>query len=396
MNYFRLIRELPKENHILFISTLIQRSGGIALIFLSFYLHKSLGYPLSIVANILFTYGLGQFIGSLIGALIINHLGAIRTIVITYSISSVILLIFPAYQSIIPIIVFTFLWSMMSGCASPAQLVAVSYFCNPEQLKPAYTVNRLAINLGMSIGPSIGGLLAHFNFKSIFYTNALALILTAAFQLYYFRNHIFRKKDTISITQQSSILAIVKELQSPKLIFILTLFAFVGMIFFQSNSTLTIFLVEHLHMNIYICGIMFNINTILIALFELPLNLVTNKLKHTYALMLGAFMICTGFGMIAFVTNLWQLIITIVIWSFGEMLFFPSMTAYLSTIAPKDKQALYLSSYTSTTYLVMMLGPFIGTKIFATYGPKYLWLSCLFLGLICTIFYYFIPSKRNY
>ena len=40
--------------------------------------------------------------------------------------------------------------------------------------EPAFAVNRLAVNLGMSVGPAVGGYLAEINFPSIFRVNGAA------------------------------------------------------------------------------------------------------------------------------------------------------------------------------------------------------------------------------
>jgi Major Facilitator Superfamily. len=66
----------------------------------------------------------------------------------------------------------TVLWA---GCAEmfrPANLAAITHVVAPEQRRQAFALNRLAINLGMSIGPALGGFLATVSFGAMFAVDA--------------------------------------------------------------------------------------------------------------------------------------------------------------------------------------------------------------------------------
>ena len=52
------------------------------------------------------------------------------------------------------------LWSMSTEGFRPAVMTAVSESAPPTMRKQAYALNRLAANIGMSVGPALGGFLA--------------------------------------------------------------------------------------------------------------------------------------------------------------------------------------------------------------------------------------------
>jgi len=71
----------------------------------------------------------------------------------------------------------TVLWA---GCAEmfrPASLAAITHVVAPEQRRQAFALNRLAINLGMSIGPALGGFLATVSFHAMFAVDAVTTLL---------------------------------------------------------------------------------------------------------------------------------------------------------------------------------------------------------------------------
>jgi len=47
----------------------------------------------------------------------------------------------------------------------------------PEQRKQAFALSRLAVNLGMSVGPAIGGFLALYSFRFLFFADGVTSIL---------------------------------------------------------------------------------------------------------------------------------------------------------------------------------------------------------------------------
>ena len=58
----------------------------------------------------------------------------------------------------------------------PASLAALTSVVRPEQRKAAVAVNRLAINLGMSVGPAVGGFLATVSFPLLFVADGASAI----------------------------------------------------------------------------------------------------------------------------------------------------------------------------------------------------------------------------
>ena len=63
----------------------------------------------------------------------------------------------------------------------PANLSLISFETSTDQRKTAFALNRLAINLGMSIGPVIGGFLTQIDYTFLFYGNGISTILSGVF-----------------------------------------------------------------------------------------------------------------------------------------------------------------------------------------------------------------------
>jgi MFS family permease len=59
-------------------------------------------------------------------------------------------------------------------------MAIIGELAGPQQRKAAFALTRLAINLGMSIGPVVGGFLAMYSFKLLFYVDGITSLLAGA------------------------------------------------------------------------------------------------------------------------------------------------------------------------------------------------------------------------
>jgi MFS family permease len=129
-------------------------------------------------------------------------------------------------------------------------------------------------------------------------------------------------------------------------------------------------------------GLLFSLNCILIVLLEVPLNAATSHWPHRRTLALGALLSGFGFGGMAFAHGLVSLAVTVVIWTFGEMLFFPASAAYATDIAPDARRGEYSGLYTMMFSVAFAIGPWAGTVVLERIGARSLWGITAVLGAL--------------
>ncbi len=102
-----------------------------------------------------------------------------------------------------------------------------------------------------------------------------------------------------------------------------------------------------------------------------------------------------GFGGMAFANNIVGLVITIVIWTFGEMVLFPASASYISGISPNNKRGEYMGFYQINFSLAFSIGPWLGMTVLEIFGPQVLWLGAFVLGLFSSILMLRIQSESQ-
>jgi predicted MFS family arabinose efflux permease len=373
---------LPREVWVLSLATLINKAGSMVLAFLALYLTRQLGFSVGTAANVLFLYGAGALVAAPISGILSDRLGPIRIMRGSLLLSGVIMLVFPLAKSLALVVLLTFTLSIIAEAFRPANLTIFGDLVRPDQRKAGFALNRLAINLGMSVGPAVGGFLALISFRWLFIVNGITAIVAGVI-LVVARVPLHRH-DAATGEIEAAVSALPHRqagYRDPRLLFFLAGVLPVAIVLFQHIASMSVFLVSNLKLSAASYGTLFSLNCLLIVLLEVPINIATAHWPHRRTLALGAFLFGVGFGALAFAWDFWSAAVTVIIWTFGEMFFFPGMAAYLTDIAPTSRRGEYMGLSQMIMGLAFMIGPWAGMLVLDRYGPTALWLSTFALGL---------------
>ncbi|MEW6733583.1 MAG: MFS transporter [Acidobacteriota bacterium] len=386
MNPWRGLSKLPSEVWILFTTTLINRAGTMVLPYMIIYLTTGLKFSIRQAGLIITLYGIGALFTAPLAGKLSDWIGPIRVMKYSLFFSGTILLIFPLAQSFPAVIGLTLIFAITNEAFRPASLAATTELVASEQRKSAFALTRLAVNIGMSIGPAIGGILTTISFKALFLVDASTsllaglVILLAGWQM--------RPASTSAIVYDSEKQQLhrrVSVLTDRNLLLFLLAMIPVEMVFFQHQTTVPLFWDKDLHISPAWFGVLFSVNTILIIFLELPLNAAMADWPHRRALALGALLVGLGFGGMFFANGLFTVAVTVVIWTFGEMILLPTSAAYVADIAPAERRGEYMGLFTMSFSLAFTLSPWLGTEVYQRLGARTLWLATLLCGVVSTI-----------
>ena len=113
------------------------------------------------------------------------------------------------------------------------------------------------------------------------------------------------------------------------------------------------------------------------------------------SLIIGALLAGIGFGGFAFSTTAITIAISIIIFTFGEMIYFPTTAAYASEIAPTDRRGEYMGYYQMTFSFAFSAGPWLGTVVYQHYGSEILWGGAFIFGLMTALLTIFVKMKPS-
>ncbi len=180
MESWRALAKLPRRIWILSASALINRAGTMALPFLTLYLTRALGFSAARAGTMLGLYGAVAFAAGPVAGRLCDRWGTGRMMTACLTVSALVMLCFPLVKSPASVAAMIALWSLSTEGFRPAVMTAVSESAPPAMRKQAYALNRLAINLGMSLGPAFGGFLAAFSFPAVWVVDGVTSLAAAA------------------------------------------------------------------------------------------------------------------------------------------------------------------------------------------------------------------------
>ncbi len=377
MNPWAGIRGLPRAVWVLSGATLVNRMGTMVLPFLVLYLTESVKLTPRLASGMLALYGVTAIVVTPLAGWLSDRFGPAALMRASLVGTGAALLVFPLARSLPGVIAVTVLFAIANEPFRPASLAILSDLVPPEQRRAAFALNRLVINLGMSVGPAAGGFLAKRSFTSLFVVDA-ATTLAAATILLVAR----LPRAAHPHEKQGSPLSAIND---RRLLWFLLATIPVGIVFFQHASSMPLFMKRELHLEEDVFGLMFTLNTILIVLFEVPLNLAMSRWPHRHSLALGAALTGAGFSMIGIAAGAWGIAASTVVWTFGEMILLPSMSAYVADISPPDRRGAYMALYTTAFAVCFSVGPWLGTAVLIGMGAPILWGGTLVLGLVSAL-----------
>jgi len=377
VNPWRGLAGLPRALWVLAGATLVNRSGTMFLPFLILYLTKDMGVSPSAAGGVFALFGIGALTAGPFAGRFADRFGPVRMMRISLALSGTLLLLVPLARSLESIAMLTLLLALAGEGFRPASLSVISHLASPDQRKAAFALQRLAVNLGMSVGPALGGFLAAVSWPALFLVDgATSLLAALTLVLFFPRDVSFPPAPAGAATPRGV------GFRDPALVYFLLALLPVAVVFFQSESSMAVYLVRDLGFAIWTFGLFITVNTLMIVVLEVPLNLAMARWPHRATLALGAALVAAGFGSLAFARSGSAVVLTIVVWTLGEMVLLPGMSSFVAEISPAGSRGAYMGLYTMAFNFAMVVGPPLGTALLVRGGGRVLWLTMLALGLV--------------
>ena len=387
-SYLDAFRGLPQTVWLVSFILLINRSGTMVLPFWALYCTQERSLEPSQAGMLLAIYGVGGIVGSYLGGVWSNRFGPMRILASSLALTAIgfVLLMFAeSWSGMVGSLLFL---SVSAESCRPASASATAALCPPERHSRAFALNRLAINLGMTLGPTIGGFLAERDFQLLFAVDAVTCLAAAMLATAL----AFKKSMKITVAEETETSAKAHGpwRDAPFLISTGLLF-FVALAFFQLLGTYTLFLRDHYGMKESAIGLVFAVNTIVIVFTEMWLIQSVERLNKLKVMAWGALLSCLGFGLIPFGATFPFAVFSVLVWTLGEMLSAPVATAYVSGRATDANRGTYLGIYTMTFAAAFVVAPILGTWIYER-NPSLVWHGCTAIGVATFVGYWLLAK----
>lgn len=374
---------IPAAMWLLATVTLISRSGSMVIVFLSLYLTQRLGFDIITSGQIVSLYGLGQIAGSYSGGIFTDKLGAIKVQTFSLFLVGILYILLEFLNIKFMIMLCMFFAGLFTASIRPATNETITRLCTSDIRPHAYTLNYQAINIGTSIGPLIGGVLASISYMWVFRLDGIANVLASLALWMFFHNQSrYTSQHTKPYEHNSHVISAWKDRQ---FIIFLFLILIIGICFSQILNIYPLYLSNIYHLSTNQIGMIMSFNGILIILFQMIITEVLKDYNAIRVISIGGILTCTGYFILPFYSGFYYALLSISIITFGEMLTMPFAFEIVTKLAPASYRGQYFGLLAcALSSAPLFITPNLASYIYSSFGSKTLWYS---MGLISMIIY---------
>lgn len=386
-NYLNTFKGLSQEVWWLSLITLINRAGTMVIPFLSLYLKESIGFSMSDVGWVMSAFGLGSVVGSWLGGKLTDAFGYYKVMVSSLFLTGILFVALQYLNTFTSFCLGIFAVMAIADMFRPAMFVALSAYSTPENKTRSVTLIRLAINLGFSAGPAIGGLIiTGFNYSGLFWVDGITCLLASILLLKVLNPKSAKVLDDIKVENPKSAYTDI-----PFLIFLGAMVLF-GIVFLQYFSTMPIYYREEYQLSELMIGVLLGANGFLIFVFEMPLIKWLENSSYTKSGLMAFGGILTGLSFLILNMGHWAglLIIGMLLMTVGEMIAFPFSNAFAMQRAKKGNQGEYMALYSIAFSIAHIFGHNAGLQMVDAKGFEWTWYIITILAGFCVIMLFWL------
>ncbi|MGA0557460.1 MFS transporter [Larkinella sp. VNQ87] len=376
-------RGLPPSVWLLGGVMLINRSGTMVLPYLTLYLTQHLHYSVTEAGIVMAVYGTGALAGTFLGGRLSDRFGFYPVQFLSLLISGFFLILLQFVQDFYGLCAVVFVYTLLGETFRPAISSAVAYYSVPENRTRAYSLNRLAINLGWSLGGGLGGYLAGIDYQLLFWVDGVTCIVAAVFLRAYLpvpdRSQPVETESRVQVSEHNS------PYRDPLyLVFFAatTLFA-IG--FWQLFSLVPLYFKQFLHLKETQIGLLMTMNGLMIVFMEMPLVYTVEKRYSRFKLLIIATgVLLVGLSYWLLNTGVWPVLALVSVFfnTLGEMLAMPFMLSFTVERANAQNRGQYLALYSMAYAVAQISAPALGSQVVAWAGFSVLWIAVMGLSLV--------------
>ncbi|WP_115980282.1 MULTISPECIES: MFS transporter [Chryseobacterium] len=371
---------------------LINRSGSMVLPFLGVYMTNHLHFSIENTGIVLSFFGIGSVLGSWLGGFITDKIGEYKVQSLSLLLSVPLFCLIPIFKTEVGVACIILLQSIVTDAFRPANSVAITKYAKPENITRAFSLNRMAVNLGFSIGPALGGILSAISYEFLFFSNALAALSAGIIYMFF-----FRKRNKLAKLKAKKIKEVIeiKKKNSPYRDGKFLIYCFFCMLFsicfFQIFSTLTIFYKDTAKLSQENIGYILGYSGFLIVLLEMGFVQIAEKYFNlAVTMLLGTFICGFSYAMLAFDYSLIALIVSMTLLCIGEIWTLPFMSTITALRSGENNKGAYMGLNGISFSIAFIVTPYLGTLIAEKLGFNTLWIGTGVLATIIAVAFYFI------
>jgi MFS family permease len=374
------LNRYPRQFWLMFFGMLVSTTGSSMIWpFLLVYVSGKLQLPLTTVTSLITLNALMGLSSFIVGP-VVDRFGRKWVMAASLLLNGVIYLFMSSANSYPAFAVLM----MLSGAANPLFRVGsdamLADLIPQEKRIDAYALLRMSNNLGISIGPAIGGFIAASSYSTAFYMAAAGLIIYSLLITFFARETIPLESANANAISRQPLGGYLKVLADKPYI------AFVGSITLTQvcAAMIWILLAVYAKTNYGVLenqyGFIPTTNALMVVIFQVAVTTFSRRFASLPVMALGALFYTVATASVALGRDFWSFWGCMVIATAGELLLVPTASTFTANRAPLDMRGRYMSIFGLTWTAAAFFGPLLGGVLNDNIGPQAIWFGGAAIG----------------
>ena len=401
--YFSMYAHLPKEIYVLAFGKIMTSMGALIWPMLTLIMSEKLNLNGQTIGMymMMFSMFMGPFY--LLGGKLADKYNKKHIIVTFDLIGNSLYFICAALPISMTTLYLLAIASVFQSMEQPAYDALIADLTTYKDRERAYSLNYLAMNLGLVMAPMIGGILFNNYLNLSFFINGLADISSTLLLLLFIKNvkNTVRDSKIVNEYEKGEAGSIFKVFSERKLFFLLFIISGIAaMIYNQFNFLMPLHMEEAFRgSGAFKFGILASINAVVVVIGTPIVTKKFSGVTDVRIMYFGQLLESLGLAFFIFVNRYFVVaVVGIIIFTTGEIFGSISKTPYLTKRIPETHRGRVLSITNSCAGLIGILSNYVIGILIDYYTFHTVWITIAAIGVVVMILYsiYLRLDKKAY
>ncbi|MEV7866109.1 MFS transporter [Streptomyces sp. NPDC088124] len=380
---------LPSQFWWLWASTLINRLGGFVTTFLALYLTTERGLSASFAGMVAALYGGGGAVASVVAGVLADRVGRRPTLLISQLTTAAAMAILGFSRDPVLIAVVVTVLGVTANAARPCIQAIIADLVPDKDRVRAFSLNYWAVNIGFGVASAAAGLIAEHGYLLLFLGNSASVLLCAV--VIFLKVPETRPQDAPAAGDTADMSAppatgLGAVLRDGRFMAVVLLSFLVSLVLMQYTTSLPVSMgKEGFSSADY--GIVISMNGLVVVLAQIPVTRALRGVRPVTVLIIASLLSGFGFGLTALAHSVPFYILTVCVWTIGEIMHNPTSMSMAAALSPAHARGRYQGIYTLALSGGTFAGPLLGGVVIDRFGSDTLWAGCAVIGMAAALGY---------
>jgi MFS family permease len=376
------LQQYPGQFWLMFFGMLLSTVGtSMIWPFLMIYVSEKLDQPLVAVASLLSFNSFVSLGAAFIAGPITDRFGRKWVLVISLTGNGLVYLLLGQATTLVHFAVLMAFWGLFSPLYRVGGDAMLADLVPPEQRADAFALLRMSNNVGVAVGPAVGGFIASTSYHIAFICAAMGLVSYGLLLTFFARETLpedakNKPKPRHPFEGYGAVLTDRRFLTATAG-FTLTLMSVIPIWVLLSVYAKTNYNVPESQF-----GLIATTNAVMVILFQFAVTQRTKRYPPLAVMASAAAIYALATFSVSLANGFWGFWLCIVVMTIGELMLVPTSSTFAANLAPVDMRGRYMSIYGLSWGIASGIASPMGGLLNDLISPQAIWYGGALMGLL--------------